>query len=257
MRQFPRILLADDELDLYLTINQLKPASMVSACPSLSKGDENAFVRESKVLSDGRKHTMLKVNPIELDYLRAWLFAFECGYEERNDYVDCDDYTERKGLSAEDNFHDEKNQFVIVNSRFFVGTNEQTLERLLNATNYRDRDLALGYPVDAADAFYERVEQNKESFLVTLIKARQAGIELPSWLAYLTHIPTGINLAKGQISSSSAEQAIMYQNFVRKHNPELAEAVEDYFEKKASATRWKIDPTGNTLRLYFDKKVGD
>ncbi len=253
MRKFSRILIADSELDLYLTAHKLKPASMFFVSPSTSIEDENAVVRESEVLSDGIEHTTLKFNPLELDYLRTWISTFKCCYEERKDYIECDDYVERKDLSADHNLGEEK-KIVAVNSTFFVGTNERTLERLLNATNYRDLGLALGYPVDAVDAFYERVKQNKESFLVTLIKAKQAGIELPSWLAYLTHVPTGIDLVRGRISPASEEQAIKYKDFVREHNPKLAEAVEGYFAKRTSATRWEIDKTRNALRLYFDEK---
>lgn len=227
MREFPALLSVGAELELYLTIHGLKPASSIGTSSPLYCEQRNVF----------------RVNNDSLNDLRSWMLGFDNVRYEEHEQVSYGNTIETNELVK------------VIGHIFWVGSNHQNLERLLKARSQKDIidfGLALGYPFDAVYEFQFRKSSNKEPFIVSLIKAKRRGIELSSWLAYLTHIPAG-DIVNG-ISSFSQEQANQYQAFVRKCNPQLAELVEKDFEARTSAVRWEIDTHNNTITLLFDKE---
>ena len=67
--------------------------------------------------------------------------------------------------------------------------------------------------------------------------AENAGISIPSWLAYISFVPEQLDLVSGKISKSSETLGNKYQEFVRANNPELAKRVEARFYKLVFSMR--------------------
>lgn len=94
--------------------------------------------------------------------------------------------------------------------------------------------LALGYPSEAVHAFNtirDGIRINGTYKLMCLAKAKKAGIEIPSWLAYTTYVVEDLDIVNGRVSESSKLLGEKYQAFTRQHNPELAQAVESEFNR--------------------------
>ncbi len=150
---------------------------------------------------------------------------------------------------------------------FHIGKDEESLKRLTEAFSREDKyskkwhddvGLAFGYPKDATDAFSNVIDGVIRTGLymsVCMAEAKKAGIELPTWLAYISHIPEQLDIVANDVSHSSMELGKKYQTFVREHNPVLAERVEEHFKNKKLPERWAKHEDSYVLDYGHRKKV--
>lgn len=168
------------------------------------------------------------------------------------------DTFDRMGLKYEERL----DEFVITDNGkeiksatlgFDVGKCQENLDALRNAKTSEEVGLAYGYPKEAAEAFQKVIDgepRDGQYFQISLAKAKEAGIDIPSWLAYISHVPEQLNLVGGDVSVSSKELGERYQSFVRTHNPTLAERVEKTFMDKNLPYRLERTPNGS-YGLYY------
>jgi len=111
-----------------------------------------------------------------------------------------------------------------------IGRDQTSLQRLLDAKTRYAKGLAYGYPEDSVRFFVEKIEgESRQGRHSSAYLARKAGIDIPTWIAYLSHGPRNLNLVNGNVCEASKELGTQYQECTRQHNPELAKRVEDYF----------------------------
>lgn len=149
---------------------------------------------------------------------------------------------------------------------FHIGKDEESLNRLTAAFSsenkygkkwHEDVGLALGYPEAAADAFLYVIDGiHRTGFYMTvcMAEAKKAGIELPTWLAYISHVPEQLDLVNNDVSPSSMELGEKYQSFVREHNPVLANRVEEHFKNEKLPERWAKHEESYVLDYGHRKK---
>ncbi|MDI6737542.1 MAG: hypothetical protein QME12_03425 [Nanoarchaeota archaeon] len=141
--------------------------------------------------------------------------------------------------------------------KYGIGNSRENLERLVQAKSHEEMGLALGYPEEAAKS-YEKIingiKRNAAYVLVEMAKAVNAGIEIPSWLAYLSYAVEEIDLINGKVSPSSEKLGKEYQRYVRRHNPRLAIMVEDFFNKIELPDRWELAKSGEYEIKYPKEK---
>ena len=130
-------------------------------------------------------------------------------------------------------FHAEQNR---IKTHYAIAHDQQALQTYLNAKTRYERGLALGYPEDACEKFQN--EKNSHWYLrdqITL--AIRNGYPLPTWLAYISHIPSELNIMTAKIAQSSERQGSSYQTHIRKNKPSLGRLIEEQFLK-----RWCQEP---------------
>ncbi len=143
----------------------------------------------------------------------------------------------------------------------YVAKDERNLKVLLHAKNAKsDNDLgrAYGYPEEAIRLF-DKIEDGKmgsgQYLDIALSKAKREKVGIPTWLAYISHVPEKLDIVEGKISRSSKELGESYMKFVRKYNPGLAKRIEQNFhEKKIIATKWDKTPNGSYKVTYERRK---
>ena len=190
---------ASEELDLFLTIHGLKPASLI----------EVLATKEAKTYIEQYLST----------HAPTWQWL--------------EDYHPYSGGTAERN--------AATVSVYGVGKNRQALEALANAHNFRDHGFAFGYPEDAVEAYCNGA---RGAYLVELARARKAGVEIPSWVAYLTHVPAHLDIVGNRTSASSEQQARSYQALTRTLHPRLASRVEKELKDLLLPDEWHIGADG-------------
>ena len=129
-----------------------------------------------------------------------------------------------------------------------IGKDKKSLEKLVTAKTDHEKGMALGYPEAAVHAFCCVIDGERRDgnyFYVSLAKAKQAGIELPAWLAYLSFVPENMDLIGGNVSPTSEALGKEYQAFVRKNNPSLAEQVEQKFSATLLPQKWTLRSDGH------------
>lgn len=201
----------DDKLDIYLVSNRLKPASLVSIWQKDSK--------EALILNNGKKQ-----QPLGIFHL---LFQNGClAYD-------------REARSLLHNMAELQYRVNPANNasncHLYVADCGDNLARLIQAEETgadEEWGIAFGYPLEAVQAYGKLIngERRDATYMdVCLAKAKQAGMKLPLWLAYLSFIPEQLDIVGNNVSASSRALGEKYQAFVRKNNPSLAEEVEKYF----------------------------
>lgn len=138
-----------------------------------------------------------------------------------------------------------------------VGKDRGSLVRLLTARTDREIGLALGFPQEAVDAFKRVIggERRDGQYVpVQLARAKQAGLELPTWPAYISFVPDQFDLVHGNVSSSSEKIGRMYQDFVKSNNEDLARRVEQEFLARKLPAVWEKRPDGS-YSLTFDYSI--
>lgn len=142
--------------------------------------------------------------------------------------------------------------------KYDLGNSKENLERLVNAKSDWEIGIALGYPAEAVKA-YDRVIngilRNGGYNLACLAEAEKAGIETPSWLAYLSYVVEELDLVNGNISKSSEALGKKYQKYVRKHNSKLAERAEKYFRQIILPDKWILTENGKYEIGYPGRKI--
>jgi hypothetical protein len=131
--------------------------------------------------------------------------------------------------------------------KYELGNSKENLERLVRAKGDEELGLALGYPEEAVRAYNKVIDGKLRDGgynLVCLAKAKKAGIEIPSWLAYLSYVIEELDLINGKISKSSEALGKKYQLYMRKHNINLARRAEEYFTQINLPKRWVLTESG-------------
>jgi len=242
MEQLREILDIGDELNLYLVVNGLKPATMISLSslnPSL-----NTRVTKSEELREKVRHVTLRVNFDVVDDLKKYLNGSEAKYK---------DWEQENISESWDSQGNKTMHQTCYDHMFYVSSNKKGLERLLSAKSDREIGLALGFPIESVEAYQKVIngERREGSYIpVSLARAKQAGIELPTWLAYICFVPENLDLVNGNVSLSSKQLAETYQNFVRENNPDLAKRVEQHFLDRKLPDSWEKRPDGGYSCCY-------
>jgi hypothetical protein len=128
---------------------------------------------------------------------------------------------------------------------FYVSSTQDDLEGLLSAKSDREIGLALGFPIESVEAYQKIIDgerRNGSYVSVSLAKAKQAGLELPTWLAYISFVPKNLDLINENVSIQRFAEK--YQNFVRRNNPNLAKRVEQEFLDREFPDSWEQKPDG-------------
>ncbi|MFT4311060.1 MAG: hypothetical protein ACMXX7_00355 [Candidatus Woesearchaeota archaeon] len=128
---------------------------------------------------------------------------------------------------------------------FYIAKSNQNLERLTNAKTPKEKGLAFGFPKEAVDSYNKVIDGERRDgtyFAVSLGRAKKAGVDIPSWLAYVNYVPGQLDLVNGNISTSTFELATKYQRFVRENNSELAKLVEEEFFQRDIPVKWEKMP---------------
>ncbi len=206
-----------DELNLYLVISGFKPATMIDFDPITLISSGLEFVTE--VIGEYKGTASFRVKKEHEENIRQFMeglgVKFDIKEERYYQAIVEEDGTE----------HDISNYGYKVT----LGKNQQSLERLLGAKTDQAIGLAYGYPLSAVKAFGKLIDCERRDgtyYKVNLGKAKQSGIEIPTWLAYISHVPEQLDLVGSNISESSKRLGERYQRYVRKTNPDLAARVE-------------------------------
>jgi len=214
----------DDELNLYLVMNGLKPASIITLNPTYS--GESIKLRKEDINSF--KETL------------GNLVLYKPG----------------KKKKIRNFYNDKGKRFYIQKMDFYIGKDELCLERLLKAKNEKEEGLALGFPEEAVKVFGQFIDGEKRDGMynqICLAKAEKEGIKIPSWMAYIGFVPEQLDIVNNNISASTQALGIKYQEFVRKNNPELAERIEKEFDNQPLPDDWKKRPDGNYILIFNPK----
>ena len=241
------ILNVDDELNIYLVANGLKPASMITVNSINPKLDDK--VTQEERTQDEVKHVDFRLNPDVVDTLKLLLEEQGIFYK---DWAEENISPFFKGSKKfmEHTYH---------GHMFNIGSTQENLDRLLGAETNEERGIALGFPKEAIDAYKKIIDGERRDGTyvhVSLAKAKQAGLELPTWLAYICFIPENLDLVNGNVSESSKALAESYQKFVRENNPELAERVEKHFLERKLPDKWYKDRDGG-YSCFFEPLAKD
>ena len=127
-------------------------------------------------------------------------------------------------------------------NEFYMAIDQKHLDDLFSATTksgekkYRSLGRVFGYPEPAIEFFIQNrncVQQMYQS----LAKAELTGIEIPSWLAYISHIPEKLDFVTGNIAPTSKELGEKYQAFMRKRCPRFSKKLEAAFQEHLQVIR--------------------
>ena len=192
-----------NELELYLVLNGLKPAAWF-ALTGIYCHDKVALRGAALSRKEYEKTLSCELDKLHLPYA----VTREISRESTGSYV--------------------------YNTYISIATNEKTLKSLLKASKRQDNEeigKALGYPLDASKAFDKTI--NADDFYKSIKNAKDAGIQIPSWPAYISFVPERFDLVNKSVSKSSEVLGKKYREFVRDKNPGLAKRVEDFFYENA------------------------
>ena len=232
-----------EELDLYLVENGLKPAALITL-------DTAQFDEGFGISRVGDKREIITDDDLELS--DSTITQFD-NYLTRRGFV-----YQTLGRGSKPITNERGKKLSADYSHLAVARNQEDLEKLVLAYNNINQDEAsvgdaLGFPRDATEAFNKEIDgekRNGDYCTISLAKAIQAGIKLPTWLAYMGHVPGQLDLVNDDVSASSREQSERYQAFVREHNPDLARRVEEHFASKKPPTSLRKDPEHGMILTY-------
>ncbi len=201
------------EVDVYVTIAGYKPASYVTL-EGIRLYNETRFKNRQSPVSPER---IIRI-PQDAIMSTEQLFRFSSIL-----------YEVMKADSPA-----EGTDYMYESREYCIARNPDCLERLVAASRREDKKeigLALGYPEDAVSVFGLMVDgqiRNGAYLHSQIMEARRAGMEIPSWVLYLNHIPAELDFVQGHISRESKILAMIHEEFMRKNHPQLAKDYEEY-----------------------------
>lgn len=231
-----------DALNLYLVANKLKPASRVYIDPR-SPRLENRVVVEEEFREKVRYNTF-KLNPKDIEVFRENLVGLGMASK---------DWENELVTNSWDYEGNQRDGTISRGQIFYVGVNSENLKRLLSAKEDEEFGRALGFPEEAITAFQKIIdgERRDGSYIsVSLARAKKAGLELPTWLAYICFVPENLDFVNDNISPTTEALARKYQDFVQKHNPTLAGRVETDFLERKLPDSWEQMPHGGYSVIF-------
>lgn len=226
------ILSKGDELNLYLVMNGLKPASMVLLSPIGSK----IPIIQTEECKRKIKYVSLKLEPTTIPHFQSYLDNINIYYKQKPQQ----NIQITRNANGEKTYHQ-----TSFDNMFYVGSTKSNLDKLLSAKTNKQIGTALGFPKESIDTFQKNIDgviRNGTYVQLSLAKAKETGIEFPSWMAYICFVPENLDFVNGNISQTSKTLAERYQSFVRKNNNSLAKEVEDEFRKQWD--RLELTPDG-------------
>lgn len=136
----------------------------------------------------------------------------------------------------------------------YIGKTKKDLEKLEKAQTAAEFGKAYGFPKEAIAAYNKKVNGIVRDGVYQMVKeaeAERAGIEIPSWLYYISHVPEELEIVNGNISKSSESLGKKYERFVKRHNPDLARRLEKFIEEnKSRPDKWILGKDGRYL-MHF------
>ncbi|GEM_PF-5067964 len=170
----------DDELILYLVANKLKPAGIIDIDPRNKNLDQYVNERSRKIF--WFKWVTKEFKEGVLEELTGKLSGIPITFQVfPNELVE----REYRGLVF---FTVPISYKKNVLHQIKIGSSEESLEKLLAAKIDEERGVALGFPQEAVNAYLKVIDDERRDgsyVAVALGKAKKAGLELPTWLAYL------------------------------------------------------------------------
>ncbi len=224
----------NSEMNLYLVVNKLKPASLILLNPCyFNKGYEDIKIERGQMFHE---KSYIKLKSKDVAQFREAIDKLSIFYHQGKIELSSFAYWNSGVVQIEQ-------------VTFKVGKNKESLDKLVIAKTDEEIGLALGYPIEAVNAFGKNINgetRNGGYYTIALINSKEKGIEIPTWLAYISHVPEELDLVNRNISESSRELSKKYQDFIKKNNPKLAERVEQYF-LRSIPKKYKKMPDGNNI----------
>ncbi len=137
---------------------------------------------------------------------------------------------------------------------FNIAKERKYLDDLCKAQTSQEVGRALGFPDEATTDFRKVINGERRDhsyFLVSLAKAKQYGVVIPSWLAYISFIPEQLDIVGGYVSPTSKALGETYQEFLRDTEPDLARRVELSFSETKLPSSWEKRPEDGGYKLKF------
>lgn len=245
MAKAKELLYVGDELNLYLVANGLKPASMVYIDPRNPQLDGKVSVSEE--IRGNARYNTFRLNSIDVEVVRNFLNDLGVKYLDWEEESVSDLFDSKGNIAG---------GTISTGQHFYVGFNQENLEKLVSAKECEEKGRALGFPDEAVQAYRKIIdgERRDGSYVsVSMARAKLFGLELPTWLAYICFVPESLDLIHSNVSQSSEALARKYQEFVRANNPELARRVEQHFSERELPDSWMLERDGGYL-LRFNPK---
>ncbi|MBS1267230.1 MAG: hypothetical protein MAG795_01202 [Candidatus Woesearchaeota archaeon] len=239
------ILSVRDELNLYLVVNGLKPAAIIGLDPIDQRiGQEPELIEEPEL---GVPMKLYRARPDAIVKFEEIL---------GNNGIASKHWTESKDQTGYDSDGRVNKVWRRMLHKAYIGSDQVALERLLTADSDEEIGLALGFPIEAVSAFNHVIEgvcRDGQYDQAQKAKAVQAGLKLPTWLAYISFVPDQLDIVTGDISQSSREVGENYHSFVKENNPNLAKRVEEHFLQRKLPNEWEMEPNGSyTVTFRYD-----
>jgi len=206
-----------DELNLYLTQNGIKPASQLLIHPRNPKLAEHCYYNVS-LLSEV-PISRYRFNPSGKEIFRKLLEKSSVPYFEEEVCMPTELWRADKVRRIE-----EVHPII-----YSVGSTEENLERLMTSKTDEEYGHAFGFPEEAIEGYGRKIDGViRDGSYLAVMKgmAKKAGIDIPSWLSYISYVPEQLDIVNGNISQSSKQIGMLYKDFVTKHNPDLARRIE-------------------------------
>lgn len=138
----------------------------------------------------------------------------------------------------------------------YIGKTKKDLEDLEKAQTAAEFGKAYGFPKEAIASYNKKVKGIVRDGIYQIVKeteAKRAGIKVPSWLYYISHVPEELDIINNHISKSSEALGKKYERFVKEHNPSLARRLEKFIEEnKSKPDSWTLGKDGR-YRMHFKK----
>jgi hypothetical protein len=226
LSDFRKYLLPEEELNIHLVIEGMKPAT------------EIVFAREEPVGSE----TFLKIDSRDEAKFEGFLKNSNLFFLRNKKAIESSRY--RPELRREF-------------ASYLIGKERENVFKLANARTGEQFGHAYGFPERAIKYFLKKKGGrlvHGSDMNVEMEKARLSGIKIPIWLAYISHIPEEYDFLNNKLSKSSMRQGEKFRAFMRKSNPSLAKRVEHAFMnriKRELPIRWKLKRSGSYEQLEY------
>lgn len=136
----------------------------------------------------------------------------------------------------------------------FVGRSRADVSLAAYARNDYELGSALGYPDDAVLRYSQLTSQGKPpalAYLYNMITAVEKGVQLPSWLAYVDHVPSEYNLMRGRVAQSSEERARRAMEYTVRGNYQLACKLHVDFYNRVSRIMSEAEDLKTLMRFHY------
>ena len=230
-------ILIKDYMNLVLVANDLKPATETGF--QKSYGHNHCIPRLISIEDERRDYIPKKVKRLHDHKIVIEQFPLLYITQFFENSIDCD------FLGCNETYFNEGVQF-------YVAKDDYLLHKLLNAKSDREKGEAYGFPKEAIEFFANPLRKGcgaAAEMYRNIEYAIENGIPIPSWLAYISHVPEKTDFINNDVSESSRDLGQKYQSFIKQNHPDLAKMVEENFITRLPSKIY-IDPKGNICSVY-------